>query len=254
VPVLTRLKRLESGSDRGVPAAAPARAGVGGDHGGFRQGRQRRTDVSIGRFGWKAQTSTLVKFMGQAFRDEIGLTNPLAPRDLVRGCGASSKKPEADAASLTSIAAFLNTIDPPVPTAACLASAGGAVFNNVGCATCHTPTMPGPGDAGPVPTTIRLARWPRPHDFWRDPGARRAGSWRRRGVWGAQRVRSAGAARFPQLHIADTTFTHGMEIGVARNETHDLDSATSELIDSLDQTNPATTLKDELSGLESVEW
>jgi beta-barrel assembly-enhancing protease len=33
-------------------------------------------------------------------------------------------------------------------------------------------------------------------------------------------------------------FTHGVEIGVARNETHDLQTATSELIDSLRQGNP----------------
>jgi hypothetical protein len=33
-------------------------------------------------------------------------------------------------------------------------------------------------------------------------------------------------------------FTHGIEIGVARNETHDLQTATSELIDSLAQANP----------------
>jgi CxxC motif-containing protein (DUF1111 family) len=112
-------------------------------------------DGRVGRFGWKAQTPTLVEFIGEAFRDEIGLTNPLAPRDLVRGCRASAKRPEADAAPLTSVAAFLNTIDPPAPTAACLASAGAAVFNNIGCATCHTPAMPGPGNAGPVPTTIR---------------------------------------------------------------------------------------------------
>jgi Zn-dependent protease with chaperone function len=33
-------------------------------------------------------------------------------------------------------------------------------------------------------------------------------------------------------------FTHGMEIGVARNETHDLQSATDELVDSLARSNP----------------
>ena len=36
-------------------------------------------------------------------------------------------------------------------------------------------------------------------------------------------------------------FTHGIEIGVARNESHDLQSATSELIDSLAQGNPNLT-------------
>jgi len=35
-----------------------------------------------------------------------------------------------------------------------------------------------------------------------------------------------------------SVFTHGVEIGVARNETHDLNTATSELIDSLRQGNP----------------
>lgn len=33
-------------------------------------------------------------------------------------------------------------------------------------------------------------------------------------------------------------FTHGVEIGVARNEAHDLQTATDELIDSLAQGNP----------------
>lgn len=79
-------------------------------------------DGRIGRFGWKAQTATLVEFMGEAFRDEIGITNPLAVHDLVSGCGASILRPEADAAPLTSLVAFLNTIDPPVPTTACLGS------------------------------------------------------------------------------------------------------------------------------------
>ena len=88
--------------------------------------------------------------MGEALRDEIGVTNPLADTDLVRGCRASILKPEADAISLTSLVAFLNTIDPPTPTAACLASPGATVFANTGCATCHTPSMPGHGNATPV--------------------------------------------------------------------------------------------------------
>lgn len=107
-------------------------------------------DGRRGRFGWKAQTATLMDFIGEAFRDEIGSTNPLAPRDLVEGCGASILNPEADATPLTSIAAFLNTIDPPVPTLACRTSLGASLFDSIGCATCHTPSMPGPGSAAPV--------------------------------------------------------------------------------------------------------
>jgi Zn-dependent protease with chaperone function len=39
----------------------------------------------------------------------------------------------------------------------------------------------------------------------------------------------------------NNVFTHGVEIGIARNETHDLDTATGELIDSLAQGNPRLT-------------
>jgi Di-haem oxidoreductase, putative peroxidase len=107
-------------------------------------------DGRPGKFGWKAQTASLVEFMGEAFRDEIGLTNPLASRDLVQGCGASIDRPEADAAPLTSLVAFLDTIDPPVPIAMCLASAGATLFRSVGCANCHTSSIPA------VPTTGRI--------------------------------------------------------------------------------------------------
>jgi CxxC motif-containing protein (DUF1111 family) len=127
------------------------------------QGRLNRlADGRVGRFGWKAQTATLVEFMGEAFRDEIGLTNPLAPTDLVNGCGESTVKPnpEADAVALTSIVAFLDTIDPPVPDAVCMASSGATIFaeqadGGIGCATCHRPMMFGPGNSGSNPTTIR---------------------------------------------------------------------------------------------------
>jgi CxxC motif-containing protein (DUF1111 family) len=108
------------------------------------------SDGRIGRFGWKAQTATLVEFMGEAFRDEIGITNPLAPLDFVKGCTASILRPDADAAPLTSLVAFLNTIDPPTPTVACRNSPGAVVFAATGCATCHKPSLPGPGNASDV--------------------------------------------------------------------------------------------------------
>src|SRR5262249_42765188 len=50
-------------------------------------------DGRLGRFGWKAQTATLVEFISQAMRDEIGVTNPLTPHDNVDGCGANKVSP-----------------------------------------------------------------------------------------------------------------------------------------------------------------
>ena len=102
-------------------------------------------DGRIGRFGWKAQTATLVEFIAEAQRDELGLTNPLQPHDLVSGCRANEPSPEADAVPLTSVVAFLNTIEPPTPAPMCLNSSGASLFAQAGCATCHTPSMRGPG-------------------------------------------------------------------------------------------------------------
>ena len=86
---------LAAASDPSIPAGVRGRVNL-------------LPDGRIGRFGWKAQTATLVEFMGEAFRDEIGVTNPLAPDDLVNGCGANILKPEMDAVPLTALVAFLN--------------------------------------------------------------------------------------------------------------------------------------------------
>jgi di-heme oxidoreductase (putative peroxidase) len=108
------------------------------------------SDGRIGKFGWKASVPTLVEFMGQAFRNELGVTNPLVPRDEINACGANRHSPEVDALALQAAAKFLNTLDPPAPAAMCTASSGATVFQNVGCASCHTPTLPGPGARQPL--------------------------------------------------------------------------------------------------------
>lgn len=105
----------------------------------------RMTDGRIGRFGWKAQTPTLIEFMGGAFRNEMGLTNGLMRNDLVDGCGANPVVPELDAVPLVTTAHFLKSADAPAPAAMCTGSAGAAVFTATGCASCHQPSLPGPG-------------------------------------------------------------------------------------------------------------
>jgi cytochrome c5 len=106
-------------------------------------------DGRVGKFGWKAHSATLVEFMAEALRDEMGITNPLASTDLVSGCAASVVRPEADAVPLTSLVAFLNTIDPP-SSAVCRPTSGSTVFESVGCTACHTPSLPANGNATPA--------------------------------------------------------------------------------------------------------
>jgi hypothetical protein len=107
-------------------------------------------DGRLGRFGWKAQTATLIEFMGDAFTHEMGMTNPLFPNDEVSGCGASFLKPEIDALPLQAVDTFLGTVNPPVPDATCTSSAGATTFASIGCAGCHTPSLPGPNAARTV--------------------------------------------------------------------------------------------------------
>jgi CxxC motif-containing protein (DUF1111 family) len=102
-------------------------------------------DGRMGKFGWKANVATLVEFMGDAYRNELGLTNPIQPKDEINGCNANKDSPELDGVPLQAVASFLNTLDPPAPTAACLASAGATLFTTVGCASCHSPSLPGRG-------------------------------------------------------------------------------------------------------------
>lgn len=103
------------------------------------------SDGRIGRFGWKANTATLVEFMGDAYRNEMGLTNNISPIDETDACGANAIKPEIDALPLETTASFLTTVDNPAPSSACLSSAGATVFQSTGCSGCHTTSLPGPG-------------------------------------------------------------------------------------------------------------
>jgi hypothetical protein len=115
------------------------------------------TDGRLGRFGWKAHAPTLVEFMGEAMRDELGVTNPLQPKDLVNGCNANLDSPESDGLPLTQLVGFLNSIDRPLgQNTTCNAAqpAGSALFNSLGCSTCHTPTLHGPGS--PVGAAVPL--------------------------------------------------------------------------------------------------
>jgi hypothetical protein len=121
------------------------------------RGRFNRTpDGRIGRFGWKADTASLVEFMGDAFRTEQGLTNAVAPNDLVQGCGSNLLRPEVDSLPVHAVTTFMNTLDPPAPSAACLASPGAALFSNLGCAGCHTPSIVSLGRARNIYSDLQL--------------------------------------------------------------------------------------------------
>jgi CxxC motif-containing protein (DUF1111 family) len=135
--------------------------------------------LRIGRFGWKAQHASLVSFAGDAYLNEMGITNPFD------GSGGTSENPASTAEGVINVnfpSAFDPVEDPeddgddvlafadfmaatraprrqqPIPAAA---TRGDSLFTSVGCAVCHTRTFttaaPGTlinGGAFAVPTAL----------------------------------------------------------------------------------------------------
>jgi hypothetical protein len=172
------------------------------------------SDGRLGKFGWKAQFATLVEFMGDAFTIEMGVTNPLAPRDEVRGCGASFLEPEIDAVPVQAVTAFMGTLDPVVPDATCLASAGATTFTATGCASCHTPSFPGPGRTINLYSDLLVHDMGATFDDHFVAGAAGGAEWRTAPLWRVgERVHFLHDGRAGSL--ADAITAHGGQAAAA---------------------------------------
>jgi CxxC motif-containing protein (DUF1111 family) len=104
-------------------------------------GRQR-----IGRFGWKADTATLRQFVANAFRNELGITSPLAPFDLAPAgqpgrhrCPGEGANLEDDGSMIEAVTAFVAALPPPV--ARISSPRGATLFGMIGCGSCHTASL-----------------------------------------------------------------------------------------------------------------
>jgi hypothetical protein len=187
------------------------------------------SDGRFGRFGWKAQFATLVEFMGDAFTHEMGVTNPLAPEDEVRACGAALLDPEIDATPVQAVTAFMNTLDPAVPDATCLASAGAATFATLGCAGCHTPSFPGPGRTINLYSDLLVHDMGTAFDDHFVAGAAGGTEWRTAPLWRAsERVHFLHDGRAATM--ADAIAAHGGQAAAAAAGFTALDATTRQAL------------------------
>ena len=125
-------------------------------------------DGTIARFGWKAQNKSLEIFAGEAYNVEMGVTNELFPTErpspdeatnggLPANCKLNptpedqtnfTASPNSAVPSDTvQFAMFMRLLAPPTasttnPGSAASISNGSATFNAIGCALCHTPSLP----------------------------------------------------------------------------------------------------------------
>jgi CxxC motif-containing protein (DUF1111 family) len=120
--------------------------------------------LRIGRFGWKAQHASLVSFSGDAYLNEMGITNkfdgfggrsssaadagthenPCSTAEGVKNCTGPpfdpAADPEDDGNDVIAFADFMAATrapgrQNPIPAAA---TRGDPIFNAIGCAVCHT--------------------------------------------------------------------------------------------------------------------
>jgi CxxC motif-containing protein (DUF1111 family) len=109
----------------------------------------------VGRFGWKAQQATLLAFAGDAYINEMGISNDLfrqepvgnvasdkAARCLGSKNSEDARDPQTGLRGIDRFENFLRFLAPPprgpVSDAALL---GERVFKEIGCAACHIPEL-----------------------------------------------------------------------------------------------------------------
>ena len=112
----------------------------------------------VGRFGWKDQHSSLLSFIGDAYLNEMGITNRLRPTDVTTVL-KTTKDPEDQPddlglADIDHFAQFIRgTMVPPRDTTLAATPAalrGGELFRRVGCGVCHVESI----TTAPVGTVI----------------------------------------------------------------------------------------------------
>jgi CxxC motif-containing protein (DUF1111 family) len=111
--------------------------------------------MRVGRFGWKAQLATLLAFAGDAYVNEMGITNDIFPNEA--GAGLSPQQlavcdtvpgiedhrdPATGHRGIDLFAHFMRFLAPVEPLPATPQSRRGeAMFAAIGCATCHVPVL-----------------------------------------------------------------------------------------------------------------
>ena len=193
-------------------------------------------ELRVGRFGWKAQVATLLEFSGDAYRNEMGITNDLFPDELtfdltelqLRLCDPlpdpeDVPEPRTGRRGIDNFESFMRLLAPPARGAVTdRAARGRQVFESIGCAACHVPALAtGPSlspvfDRRPVPLFSDLLL----HDVGTGDGIAQAAAMpneiRTPALWGLRHRR-------PLLHdgsaatILEAVVRHGGEAQAARD-------------------------------------
>ncbi|MCH9812443.1 MAG: hypothetical protein K0U47_00705 [Epsilonproteobacteria bacterium] len=103
---------------------------------------------AVGKFGWKAHKADLDEFTGEAFRNEMGLTNIFAKTDNFRStdqkakeCVGYSTSLEMSEEAVIKVADFIRQLPSNTQKPDSLDSNGFTLFKQVKCDLCHKPSF-----------------------------------------------------------------------------------------------------------------
>jgi CxxC motif-containing protein (DUF1111 family) len=103
----------------------------------------------VGRFGWKDQHASLLSFAGDAYLNEMGITNRLFPDEVTTLCNTAqepnNRPGPGGLEDIDNFARFIRATNAP-PRDEKLAETpeairGSAFFDEIGCATCHVRSL-----------------------------------------------------------------------------------------------------------------
>jgi CxxC motif-containing protein (DUF1111 family) len=105
--------------------------------------------MGVGRFGWKDQHASLLSFSGDAYLNEMGITNRLQPDEVTKLCNTVAEPndtPGSDGLSdIDHFARFIRATKAPARDTQQASTAasrkGWTLFEKIGCGTCHTENM-----------------------------------------------------------------------------------------------------------------
>jgi CxxC motif-containing protein (DUF1111 family) len=107
--------------------------------------------LRVGRFGWKNQHASLVSFSGDAYLNEMGITNPFDGNGGMQENNSLGQSvaafdtvpdPEDDGEDVEAFANFMRaTRAPGRGQITDAATRGETIFKDIGCAICHTPSI-----------------------------------------------------------------------------------------------------------------
>ena len=191
----------------------------------------------LGRFGRKAQTSSLLQQTVDAYFQDIGITsdhlsvenvNPLATNEAADRVA----DPELPAAAVRAVIAYMRRLAPPAPGAmTAQRQRGSELFSTIGCVRCHHPTLRTGPNASPALANRDVVLYSDLllHDMGpgladgRPDGNASGSEWRTPPLWGLRLMRHFLNGQMFLMHdgrarsIEEAILTHGGEAQAARD-------------------------------------